>query len=141
MKTEYPFASLNKGFLFNWYCIAQPFFHCMTVSQLLKRVPSNCKGISGDFLMGIPGISGHIWMNSLNYTAASKDDWKSPISDNCFSFLVASFLDEVEQCWGKWTCTHRFYFRLLTCLLLIFPGSICFCLQLKILTFIPWMTF
>lgn len=78
MKTEYLPVSINKEFLFDWFHIAQPFFHDTTVLQHLKTVPNNCINISEDFLMGIPDISGHIWKNSINYTEASKDDWIAP---------------------------------------------------------------
>ena len=37
-------------------------------------VPDNCIDIPGDVLTDIAGISGDLLMNSLNYTALSKDD-------------------------------------------------------------------
>lgn len=43
--------------------------------------------------MGIPDTSGHFWKNSMNYTAACKDDKNVAIPGSCFRFLVVSFLD------------------------------------------------
>lgn len=140
MKTEYPLL-INQEFLFDWHGIAQSVFHCMTVSQPLKTVYKNCISISGDFLMVFlifQDIFGQIvWI--IQQQARMTEMFLSQII--VLVFLIASFLDEVEECWGNWTCTHRVNFRPLRCLLLTFPGNMCFCWQLKMLTSILWMTF
>lgn len=140
MKREFLSLSFTKNFF--WLVLhSSAIFSLHDTVKPLKTVPNNCVGISGDFLMGIPDISGHIWKNNMTYTEARKDYWNAPMPDNCFSFLFSSFLDEVKECWGKWTCVHRVSFRLLTCLLLIFPGTMCFHWQLKTIALIPWMIF